>query len=473
MAIRRGTVLLVLLLVLTACQGREERAADSGGGGDVAATTEDGSDAGAGAASEGAAGDASEPAGDAGASEGDAGASEAADGGSEAEGSESAGASGGSGDFAGTDTVRFGFIAPLTGPLGFIGEFQRNSLQVAVDRINAEGGVGGAQVEIVERDQALDPARAVQAAQEFASDDSVVFVIGPGLTSFYNAVAPTFEQAQKVNCQPLVASGDFAQYEFGFRNQNYSEIDTEVLLDYAQEQGVQRFGLVYEDDDTGRGYDEALRSAAEARGMEYLGGQFTRPDDQSHVPYVQALQDADAIFISNTATGAILSAVAAEEIGFDGQLLSGSGVGATSFVEAAGEAALRTTFVATPTTFSTRVPEEEWPEGYRDHVTVVVERFGATEGPETGYRVYNGTAITADCAYFYDKAAEEAGSLDPVAVADAWEQMEYTADETPSSVEGSFGAEHEGFSKGDLVVYTFAQDDEGIYLEEVARGTDD
>ena len=442
MTLRRGAVLLTLALVLVGCQGREERA-----------DTETGS--------------ASAPA----APEGES----ASDAASPAEGSEPAeGATPSpSGDFAGTDTIRFGFIAPLTGPLGFIGEFQRNSLQVTVDRINADGGIGGAQVEIVERDQALDPARAVQAAQEFAADDSVVFVIGPALTSFYNAVVSTYEDAQKVNCQPVVSSGDFAEFEFGFRNSNYSEIDTEVLLDYAQEQGVQSFGLIYEEDDTGAGYDEALQAAAEERGLEYLGAQFTRPDDQSHVPYVQALQDADAIFISNSATGPILSSVAAAEIGYEGQLLGGSGLGATSFVEAAGDAALRTSFVATPTSFSTRQPEQEWTAGFREHVTEVVERFGTTTGPETGYTVYNGTTITADCAYFYDRAASAAGSLDPVEVAAAWEEMEYTSETTPSGVEGSFGSEHEAFSKNDLYVYTYAEDDEGFYLEEVSRGQDD
>lgn len=468
MTVRRAALMMVLLLALAACQGREERSAD---GGDEAAGSEA---AAAPAGSEEAAPSEADEAPEGGASE-DTGADDASE--SEAAGDDASteedAASAGGGDFAGTDTIRLGFIAPLTGPLGFLGEFQRNSLQVEVDRINEEGGIGGAQLEIVERDQALDPARAVQAAQEFAADDSIAFVVGPALSSFYNAVASTFEEAQKVNCQPGVATGDFSENQFGFRNQNYSEIDTEVLLDYAQEQGVQSFGLVYEDDDTGRGYDEALGAAAEARGMEYLGGQFTRPDDQTHVPYVQALTDADAIFISNSATGPILTSVAAAEIGYEGQLLGGSGVGTTGFAEAAGEAALRTTFVATPTTFSTRVPPEEWTPGYREHVDAVVERFGTTAGPETGYTVYNGTTIAADCVFFFAKAATEADSIEPTAVAQAWEEMEYTADETPSGVQGSFGDEHEGFSKSDLRIYTFAQDDEGIHLEEVAQGEDD
>src|SRR5829696_5472697 len=242
-------------------------------------------------------------------------------------GKEERAASGGGGEVfpGGGETVTVGLIAPMTGPFAVLGVSQRNSLQIEIDEINAAGGLGGAQVQLEVRDSGLDPGKAVQQANEFAGNESVKLVVGPALTSFYNATKGIYEQNQTVNCQPAVGAGTFADLKYGFRSQDPNNLDVDQMLTYLESEGVKSLGLIYEADDTGKFFNEQLTEKAPKHGIEYVGYQQSRPDDTSHIGYVQALQDADAIWISSNVSGAKTMAAAAEA-GYQGRLVGSSGL---------------------------------------------------------------------------------------------------------------------------------------------------
>ena len=256
-----------------------------------------------------------------------------------------------------TDVVRIGVLMPFSGPIGFLGTFVENSVQIEVDRINEAGGLGGAQIEIVQRDTELNPQLAVQGAQELAGDDSVGLIIGPAFTGFYNATKQIFEQTQTPNCQMAVAAeGVLDGQSFSFRNQDPDQFRVPRMLDYLADQGITSVGIVYENDDTGQSYAETIPDLAAERGMEFVGFEATRPDDQTHRPQVEAVQSADAILVSNNSTSAAKTAAAAAEIGYEGQLFGFSGLQGFTYVEGAGEAAEGTVFAASTTSATSPRP---------------------------------------------------------------------------------------------------------------------
>lgn len=369
--------------------------------------------------------------------------------------------------FAKGQAVRIGMVVPLTGPFGFLGQFQRNSVQVEVDRINAAGGLGGAKVELVARDGGLDVQQTVSATRELATDSSVREVIGPDITALYDAAQRTLESNKKIGCEPAVAGGDFSKTKYSFRNQDPGQDDVTVMLRYLKAHGKKTVGLVYEHDDTGTFIDAQLRAQATQQGLTYLGPQFARTDDTSYVPYLSKLRNADAIWISSSATGPVKSVAAGQQVGYKGLFVGGSGIGAGNVPEAAGDRVTSIVFAATNTDFSTRTAPSTWPAGYQRHVGAVVQRYGTTTFPTSKYKVYDGTALAGDCVYLFAKAARIAGSLNPDAVAHAWETMTYSKDETPSSVAGTAGSSHEDFHPSDLQVYQYQKDNQGVYLKEV------
>ena len=321
----------------------------------------------------------------------------------------------------GSDTIQIGFSAPFSGPIGYFGELFGNSLQVEIDRINAEGGLGGAQLELVTRDTELNPQLAVQAAQEFAGDDRVAFVVGPLFSSFFNASKQIYEDSQTVNCQPGVnAPGLFDDLEYAFRGQDAQDHNVPPLLEHLSQQGVESIGLIYENDDTGQSYDQLLSELVAKYGMTYVGFQATRPDDQTHRPQVEALQDTGALLISNNSSNAAKSAVAAEEVGYEGTLVGFTGLFGFTYPEGAADAAVGTTMGAWYAGAYSRLPEAEWPEAYRRHINAVIEQYGTQSGPQSGIEVYNGAVIAANCIVLFEKAVEQAGSLEPDEVVAAW-----------------------------------------------------
>ncbi|MFF3669382.1 ABC transporter substrate-binding protein [Microtetraspora malaysiensis] len=364
----------------------------------------------------------------------------------------------------GTPVITIGLIGPVTGPLAVLGTGQQNSLQTEIDKINASGGLAGSQLRLVVRDSGLDPGKVVQAATELAGDEQVKFIVGPSLTSFYNAAKETLERNKKINCQPGVAAGSFADLKYGFRAQDSTEIDIAKALELLKSEGGKTFGLIYENDDTGKAVDALL--ARQRNGMTYLGFQTSRPDDQSHAAYVEKLKNADAIFFSNNVGGAKTIA-AAGAAGYRGRLIgAGSGAQNIAFVEGAGDAAKGVVFEMPNYQYPTR-DRASWEPGYRAHIEAVEKRFGVNVGPRTGARSPKGTAMAADCLYAYAAAVKAAGGTDPDTVAAAMEKLDLPADATPSGNSVTPGTAHEFYDAADVRIYQWDKDEQGWFTREL------
>ena len=78
------------------------------------------------------------------------------------------------------DPVRIGFIESMTGPFSVNGNGTAFAVQAVVDDINAHGGLLGRKLEIVLRDSASDPSKALAMANSLLFNDNIDVLIGPG-----------------------------------------------------------------------------------------------------------------------------------------------------------------------------------------------------------------------------------------------------------------------------------------------------
>lgn len=371
----------------------------------------------------------------------------------------------------GVDTIGIGFMAPFSGPVGYFGEIFANSLQVEIDKINEAGGLGGAQLELVTRDTELNPQLAVQGAQEFTGDESIQLIVGPLFTGFFNAVKTQYEQTQTINCQPGVNAPQLMDgLQYSFRVQEGQDMTLPRLLDYFEEEGVESVGLIYENDDAGKAYDALLTEQLAERGMEYAGFQAVRPDDQTHRPQVEALAGTDAIIMSNNSTSAGKTGAAAGEVGYEGILTGFSGLFGFTYIEGAGDAADGTIMSAWYPGAYTRTPPEEMPTAYGEHVAAILDEYGTLSGPQSGIETYNGAVVAGNCIELYRRAVEAVGSLEPDAVAEAWENLSVPAEEMPSAVNAEFGPDdHEAYSAEEIWLSRWVKDDEGWHVEIISE----
>ena len=80
------------------------------------------------------------------------------------------------------DTIKLGGFFDLSGRASFIGTPSKLVAEMLVEKINAEGGIGGKKIELIIADTEGDPAKAANIATKFIHKDKVVAIIGPTLT---------------------------------------------------------------------------------------------------------------------------------------------------------------------------------------------------------------------------------------------------------------------------------------------------
>src|SRR6266576_3313915 len=91
---------------------------------------------------------------------------------------------------AAKDPILIGYLPALTGPSSSTGIGINRGIQLAVQEINAAGGVDGRQLELITRDTQSDPTKAVNAAAELTRGQKVSVVFGPVNSGESLAVVP-------------------------------------------------------------------------------------------------------------------------------------------------------------------------------------------------------------------------------------------------------------------------------------------
>lgn len=152
------------------------------------------------------------------------------------------------------DPIRIGGIAAVTGDKAEMGESFWRSWQLAIDKVNAEGGVLGRPVELVLEDSKADPKEAVELTKKMGDDDSIVAVLGPMTSSEAIACAPVFEEYSMVELSPCASNNQYApmsDYAFTVAG----KMDAE--MPYLVERGIHEYleaksiGVIWVNDDWG------------------------------------------------------------------------------------------------------------------------------------------------------------------------------------------------------------------------------
>ena len=96
-----------------------------------------------------------------------------------------------------SDTIKIGGIFPLSGSVAVYGTECRNGVEMAINEINAAGGINGKMLELVAEDDEGSPEKSVNAYKKLVTKDNCSIIIG-SLTSGCTAAISSLAQAQKV-----------------------------------------------------------------------------------------------------------------------------------------------------------------------------------------------------------------------------------------------------------------------------------
>jgi branched-chain amino acid transport system substrate-binding protein len=98
---------------------------------------------------------------------------------------------------SGSDTIKIGGIYPLSGSVAVYGVEAKNGVELAIEEINAAGGINGKKVELIAEDDEGNPEKSVNAFKKLTTKDGAKIIIG-SLTSGCTQAITSLAQAQKV-----------------------------------------------------------------------------------------------------------------------------------------------------------------------------------------------------------------------------------------------------------------------------------
>ena len=212
---------------------------------------------------------------------------------------------------AAQDVIKIGEINSYKAFPAFLGPYT-NGIQLAVDQINAAGGVNGKKLEVISRDDNANPGAAVRAAEELVSRERVVALTGTFLSNVGLAVTD-FAKQRKVFFlagEPLtdkVVWEDGNRYTYRLRPSTYMQVA--MLVPEAAALKKKRWALVYPNYEYGQSAVATFKKLLKAAqpDVEFVADQATPLGKVDAGSVVQALADAKPDAIFNVLFGADLA----------------------------------------------------------------------------------------------------------------------------------------------------------------------
>lgn len=118
------------------------------------------------------------------------------------------------------DSIKVGVISPLTGAWTVYGKAHMAGFELAVEEINASGGVDGRPLEIVVGDSKTEPRIVVEQANRLLRQEQVDFLAGTFSSAERNAAGPVVAQANKLLMYPTFYEGQSQDFYPGVCNKN-------------------------------------------------------------------------------------------------------------------------------------------------------------------------------------------------------------------------------------------------------------
>lgn len=315
--------------------------------------------------------------------------------------------------------VKVGNIIPLSGPSASVGQQGKNAREMAVEEINAAGGIkslGGAKLEMFYADSESKPEKGVAEAERMINTEKVNVLTGCWNSAVTYPVTAVAERYGIPFIVPVSVADKIT--EQGFKNvfriaakdSWWTRDQFAFLKDMQAEFGVKvkRLAFVYENGDWGKGFAEQWKKLVKEGGYEVVLDEPYPSTSTDLSPVVQKIKRAKPdvlLLVSNAADAILLTNTLAEyKVNLKAIIASGGGHADPSFLTATGGNSKYLFDIV------------EWETD--------VNKPGAKEANEK-YKAKYGQNLTGEAVdayvamYVLKDALERAGSLDPAKIREA------------------------------------------------------
>lgn len=206
---------------------------------------------------------------------------------------------GGSSLAAASDTIRIALAGPVTGPVAQYGDMQFIGAQMAIEQINAAGGVNGAKLEGVVFDDACDPKQAVAVANRIVNQ-GISYVVGHLCSSSTQPASDLYEEEGILMITAASTSPDITArgYELVFRTIGLDSLQGPTAGKYIAEQvKPSKVAVIHDKQQYGEGIATAVRDVLREAGIEVPVFEGVTAGDKDFSALIAKLRQAGVDFV--------------------------------------------------------------------------------------------------------------------------------------------------------------------------------
>jgi branched-chain amino acid transport system substrate-binding protein len=351
------------------------------------------------------------------------------------------------------EPVKIGLSAAVSGGSAASGEAIKRGLQIAIDEINARGGVlGGRKLELVVRDDEGNPQKGVTIARELVEREKVVAVFGGLHTTVALAQVPVWHELKTPYMGAWAAGTNITRNgqtpNYVFRVSANDDYVDRFLSRYAMDtMKKSKPGFLLENTPWGQSNETGLTKWFGEKGIKAVGIERFNWGDPDMSPQLLRLKNAGAdhiVLVANAPEGAqVLRSKA--KLGWDTAMISHWGISGGRFAELTGDLSEGVTFLQTYTFFGKQNERGQYV------LKMLREKHGIKEPGDIIAPV--GTANAYDGLHLVALAIEQVGSTEGPKVRDALENLKSEYKGLIKSYKRPFTAEqHDALTDDDYVM---------------------
>ena len=239
---------------------------------------------------------------------------------------------GGGGKAESSNTFRIGVITSLTGSAAAFGQAHKNGYAIAVQELNAKGGVLGKPIELDYYDDQSKPDQAVQGVAKLVDQDHVPIILGAYSSENTRAIVPAVTQKQIPLIMPTATADNVMESNspWVFRVCAGSGAYATATLDFLKNNGApQAIAIVFENTNFGQSNAKSMKDAAGAAGVKIVDEEAYQASSPDYKALLQRVKDKnpEAVYYASYLLDATTLMRQAEQVDLNPKYTTSAGTG--------------------------------------------------------------------------------------------------------------------------------------------------
>ncbi len=355
------------------------------------------------------------------------------------------------------DAIKIGVDQPLTGPVAASGTYIVDGAKIAVDQINAEGGVLGKHIRLLIEDNRSNPTAAVEAAQKLITQDKAPVLMGAWSSTYTLAIMPLLMRYQLPMLVETSSSDKITRSNnpWIFRIAPDSQMQADAFGKYLPKFHIKKAAFLIVNNDWGLGNYKTFADLLEKNHITVVSKELMAPSDQDLSAQLSKIKASggDSLFVVTEVEQLALILKQARSLQLPQRIISASASSSPDQImeEAGAEASNGVYSIVCFTPWF----EKNWPNPKlaQSFIAEWKRRGYVFAGITEGFRGYDGIRVIA-------AAIKKAGKAEPEAIQKAFWQVQVPGVNTTYK-----------FAKvGDAGAVDSAQSNANVYLIEMKGG---